>query len=709
MEEYRYEPLPSATSIRLIKPEPGTPGNSQDDGTLCFTFIVTDISNPPEYTALSYTWGDASNTVPILLSGKTLHITQNLHDALKYFSTRPVPLWADALSINQQDIPEKNHQVNRMGDIYRKATDVGVWLGSDGHNDAPAIFQTTKDLINACKTITDASGQFGHVDDETGGLHWQSQEGQNHVLALPKALVDPNEDERARLERFLKLPWFSRTWTLQEVGLSAFAVMVWGRQAIGWHLVGVTAMFLKRFCGTLLNKLHLTEEIDRVWRIYTVYSPLVYSATFFHVLNYARCFQATDPRDKIFALMSHPTARTVSAEPRLLNWNGFELALPMAIRFLSGSTSGRNYIARLAAEGVSPDVTTTERSPTLVQVDYTKSTEEIYHELALGDIKRTGSLEILTAVQHDPESTCNLFTPSWVPRWDYFINAPVMGLYTSGHLASATKSVIMTSPPRDMPNSLIVRGTLLTRIIGHTHLIEESCFDLPLPADTGPESPLVQSIWSNNPIAYVWLQKLMLEEPDSYPVLPLMTTGTGEDLLYMYDTAARSVYKAYVSTWVAGKGLDEVDGFNPGGDSEAYWERLFWGSKGIPENRPSPSEDDSEREKSKSNTNWQRYRDSAAVVCNKRKFFFTKKKFFGLGPGALQTGDFIAVLLGADVPFVVREVPEDGEESEELRRMQNQPIPMDRKFRLIGECYVNGLMQGQATRGQEFTRDITLI
>jgi hypothetical protein len=64
---------------------------------------------------------------------------------------------------------------------------------------------------------------------------------------------------------------------------------------------------------------------------------------------------------------------------------------------------------------------------------------------------------------------------------------------------------------------------------------------------------------------------------------------------------------------------------------------------------------------------WQRYRDSAAQVCNRRKFFFTKKGFFGLGPGASRKGDFVAILLGADVLFVIREVVDADEGSLEER------------------------------------------
>lgn len=83
----------------------------------------------------------------------------------------------------------------------------------------------------------------------------------------------------------------------------------------------------------------------------------------------------------------------------------------------------------------------------------------------------------------------------------------------------------------------------------------------------------------------------------------------------------------------------------------------------------------------------------------------------------MRNGDFIAILLGADVPFVIREVLDDNDDDDDeeeiwLRMMMmgsNQPVPMDRKFRLVGECYVDGLMQGQAVKGVEIVRDITLI
>jgi len=55
-------------------------------------------------------------------------IVYNTHEG----ETKPrLVLWVDAICINQDDIPERNDQVLLMGDIYRNATSVISWLGSD--------------------------------------------------------------------------------------------------------------------------------------------------------------------------------------------------------------------------------------------------------------------------------------------------------------------------------------------------------------------------------------------------------------------------------------------------------------------------------------------------------------------------------------------------------------------------------------------------
>ena len=43
---------------------------------------------------------------------------------------KKLPIWADAVCINQNDDSERSAQVNAMADIYTKAEFAVVWLGS---------------------------------------------------------------------------------------------------------------------------------------------------------------------------------------------------------------------------------------------------------------------------------------------------------------------------------------------------------------------------------------------------------------------------------------------------------------------------------------------------------------------------------------------------------------------------------------------------
>lgn len=60
-----------------------------------------------------------------------------------------------------------------------------------------------------------------------------------------------------------------------------------------------------------------------------------------------------------------------------------------------------------------------------------------------------------------------------------------------------------------------------------------------------------------------------------------------------------------------------------------------------------------------------------------RRLFRTKDGYMGLGPAAAQIGDKVCVLLGGQLLYVLR----DRENS---------------RFEFVGECYVHGMMDGQA-------------
>jgi hypothetical protein len=122
--------------------------------------MIADIADPPPYTALSYVWGDVSNPIPITLDKKNIRVTQNLHRALQRFRKTTVLLWVDAICINQQDLDEKNVQVNMMAKIYVKAASVAVWLGPDEHNDAKELSEDVEKTVKYAVRVIEDGGEF---------------------------------------------------------------------------------------------------------------------------------------------------------------------------------------------------------------------------------------------------------------------------------------------------------------------------------------------------------------------------------------------------------------------------------------------------------------------------------------------------------------------------------------------------------------------
>lgn len=70
-------------------------------------------------------------TTPICVNGNIFQATLNLEAALRHLrvTDATVTLWVDAVCIDQSNEAEKNDQVQCIGDIYRKARPVIIWLG----------------------------------------------------------------------------------------------------------------------------------------------------------------------------------------------------------------------------------------------------------------------------------------------------------------------------------------------------------------------------------------------------------------------------------------------------------------------------------------------------------------------------------------------------------------------------------------------------
>ncbi|KAH6681372.1 heterokaryon incompatibility protein-domain-containing protein [Halenospora varia] len=176
----------------------------------CSTETVS-LLDEPDYEALSYVWGDASTRKNIIFDGNEFSVTSNLAVALRHLRPpdKPRRLWVDALCINQRNLKERNEQVAMMGDVYIGAKPVVIWLG-EGSEETDEGF----DLISMM-----AKG--GEVTETV------------------------SRDLFSFYIELVKIEWFTRLWTVQELVLASQDPLVgcglkwttWGTMVKAWRKV----------------------------------------------------------------------------------------------------------------------------------------------------------------------------------------------------------------------------------------------------------------------------------------------------------------------------------------------------------------------------------------------------------------------------------------------------------------------------------------
>lgn len=132
-DDYQYRRLQGSDAIRIIKLYP----SSVLDAEIKCELLRTSLTECEEdihslYTAISYVWGDVSETKTISIDGKKLKITATLYSALRHIRLKkePTRLWADAICIDQSDVEERSQQVQQMGAIYACASHTIIYFSS---------------------------------------------------------------------------------------------------------------------------------------------------------------------------------------------------------------------------------------------------------------------------------------------------------------------------------------------------------------------------------------------------------------------------------------------------------------------------------------------------------------------------------------------------------------------------------------------------
>jgi hypothetical protein len=181
----------------------------------------------------------------------TLPITASLDALLR--SVRGEPLivrrfWIDQLCINQDDNTEKTHQVRQMSIMYQAARETVIWLGK-ATSDTELAFQAARELA-AMKDWKDDDipNRFESLTNSLERLSiWPEKPPEQEPLdpEIQKALDShpwirrdaPLIAWKTFASEILQQDWFTRTWVIQELCVSQSPLICKGDYVLDWDTI----------------------------------------------------------------------------------------------------------------------------------------------------------------------------------------------------------------------------------------------------------------------------------------------------------------------------------------------------------------------------------------------------------------------------------------------------------------------------------------
>ncbi|PMD36727.1 HET-domain-containing protein [Hyaloscypha variabilis F] len=294
---FPYKPLDSSKSeIRVINLKHGV-APSPVECTL--QHIPMASKSRGFYRALSYTWGPSEPTKVLLLDHIQIEVRENLWQAL-YHLRQPdadLSLWVDALCINQEDIPERNEQVSRMGTLYNQAEEVIVWLGPRKDDSDTAVSAIKRSVVPSSRLVSvnvpSSSGSFSSIE-----IH--------------------------SIHNLLHREYWTRVWIIQEVFKARKIMIHCGHENLPWKDLAKFLRQAKKMSDDYLDPFF--EHIPRSEVTGIFHSPATpltdHRTTRIRdletlLMTYDGSF-CCDPRDKVYALTGIAGRRLTDRSKKLV-------------------------------------------------------------------------------------------------------------------------------------------------------------------------------------------------------------------------------------------------------------------------------------------------------------------------------------------------------------------------------------------------------
>ncbi|KAK5069035.1 hypothetical protein LTR70_010774 [Exophiala xenobiotica] len=399
---------------------------------------LVPLKSQPEYFALSYTWGrpgpqfpsewdDPTATRGITVNGKSFQVRLNLHEALHMLRRRwseDFTWWIDAICINQDDIPERNSQVSRMGEIYKKCTGTVVWLGPADSTTETAIPKIIE-LAESWEQHPDSLTTVGVADENIEGYRVRAKSSFRSgsapflgslAAAVPEILVDKSLD---RPRNMPSTHSYVPMWSLRNklIQVSSIAEQMNNRSlgnANDFEQRSLSLAMMRSLHGSMTAATELLLLIADHKKSTNAGMETELTA----LLEQYRSTLATDLRDKVYAAL-----------------------------------------------GIS-------RNEEKIEPDYSLPVEDVYVHAAKRSIETTQSFRILTHCRFPPRLGG---LPSWVPDWTDWEASTRTGLpqrdYKGRGIRNEDKMYAATGDLQadfrfeEHDRELIVKGTIFDELV----------------------------------------------------------------------------------------------------------------------------------------------------------------------------------------------------------------------------------------------------
>jgi len=271
--------------------------------------------------------------------------------------------------------------------------------------------------------------------------------------------------------------------------------------------------------------------------------------------------------------------------------------------------------------------------------DYEKSAALVFTETALHTINSTKHLLVFAYVKHQPDYDGDDGYRSWAPRWDLAISTVRIS-----HSNVITERSACSGREAQIVDTKGPGGEHLC-LTGICHA-EVTAFDSIFDIFHDPNS---NGLRMYHRVVELY-EGIKWNDPMSVKTFHVLarTLTTG------FSTANRYLFS-----------LDDQSRF---AHYEAFRHYLEW--CGDPKTDFDSLSGDALR-----------FHNKVKVLCDGYRFFWTSKEDFGIGPACMREGDIVVVLYGSNAPLVLR--------------------PKGDKYLMLGEAYVDSIMNGELVREVE--------